>query len=513
MVVIRINRHGTLIPAGCRYLLLLTLLFLVLISPVFSQDLQQKITLKITDQSISDILKEITRLSQIDFSYNPSMLPVERHISVDATNKPVSAVLDEVLVPQGIDYVKVENHLVLKQHDQKGSEKMAVISATLSRFTLSGYLRDKNTGEALIGANIYVKGTTIGAMTNGYGFYSLTLGSGNYPMVFSFMGYKELMTDIYMNQNIRRSVDMEEDKLEIKEVEIVAADRESDITRAQMSEFRFSQKTLSQLPGFGGDLDILRALQAVPGIQTFGDGSALYYVRGGNSDQNLLLIDEVPVYNPSHLFGFFSAFSPDAINSVQIYKGDFPAKFGGRLSSVIDIKAREGNMKRFGFSGKIGPYASNITLEGPIVKNKGSFLISGRVSTLNWLNSLPTFNKSFDFQFFDLNAKLNFRLNDNNRFFFTFFTGRDVFSRYLSTEVNSMGINWNNLAGTLRWNHLFSNRIFNNTTLNYSRYNYSLNLPQEQNGYWNSTISNLTLKTDLAPKFDPFGAGGHIPPF
>jgi hypothetical protein len=483
--------------------LLVSLFFLIFLSPVLSQDLQRKITLKMTDKPISEVLNEITRQSEINFSFNPQILPVDKHISVHSRNKSVAIILDEILKPLGIVYQKVENHLVLKPQIPSEKEETQINPESSGRYTLSGYLSDKNAGEMLIGANVYVKGTTVGTMTNGYGFYSLTLSSAVYSVIFSYMGYREAEREVNMNENIRMSMEMEEEKREIKEVEIIAADRESDIRNAQMSEFRFSQKTLSQLPGFGGNLDIIRALQVIPGIQTFGDGSSLYYVRGGNSDQNLLLIDEVPVYNPSHLFGFFSAFAPDAINNVQIYKGDFPAKFGGRLSSVIDIKAKEGNMKRFGFSGNLGPYASNITLEGPIVKERGSFFISGRVSTLNWLNTLPAFDKSFDFQFFDINAKINFRLNDNNRFFFTFYTGMDIFSRYRSAEVNSQGISWDNLAGTFRWNHVFTNRIFSNTTINYSHYNYTLNLPQEKNGNWNSAISNLTLKTDFAWYLNP----------
>lgn len=481
----------------------LFLCFLVYSSTAFSQDLQQQITLKMTDRPLPEVLSEISRLSKIEFSYNPRMLPVDRPVTIHARNRSVAAILDEILTSRGIEYQKVENHLVLKLRVQAETREKPVTTVALSRFTLSGYLRDKRSGEVLIGANVYIDGTTIGAMTNGYGFYSLTLITGTYPIVFSYMGYKEVVLEVRLNENTRLSVELEEDKLEIREVEIVAAEHESEIRNTQMSEFHFSQKTLAQLPGFGGDLDIIRALQAVPGIQTFGDGSALYSVRGGNSDQNLLLIDEVPVYNPSHLFGFFSAFAPDAINNVQIYKGDFPAKFGGRLSSVIDIKAREGNLKRFGFSGNIGPYASNMTLEGPIVKDRASYFISARVSTLNWLNRLSTFNKSFDFQFFDINAKLNFRLNDNNRFFITIYAGRDVFSRYFSAEVNSLGISWENIAGTLRWNHVFNNRLFTNSTLNFSRYNYALNLPQEQNGYWNSSIANLTLKTDVTWYLNP----------
>ncbi|MFZ4521979.1 MAG: TonB-dependent receptor domain-containing protein [Bacteroidales bacterium] len=470
--------------------------------PVLAQDLQKRITLKLDNRPISEVLTEISARAKIDFAYNPQSLPVDKLITIHARHKTVEEILQGVLRNNGIDYFKVENHLVLKS----GPITLNSIHTTTGvagKFTLSGFLRDKNTGEALIGANVYIKATTTGVTTNGYGFYSLTLNKGSYPMVFSYMGYSEVQKDVELGENTRLSVEMEEQELQIREVEVVAANRESEIRTGQMSEFHFSQKTLSQLPGFGGNLDVIRALQAVPGIQTFGDGSSLYYVRGGNSDQNLLLIDEVPVYNPSHLFGFFSAFAPDAINDVQIYKGDFPARFGGRLSSVIDIKAKEGNMKHFGFSGNVGPYASNFTLEGPVLKERASFFISGRVSTLNWLNSLPEINRSFDFHFFDINAKLNFRLNDNNRLFFTFFTGRDVFGPFLTAEVNSLGINWDNLAGTFRWNHVFTNKLFCNTTMNYSRYNYSLSLPQEQNGYWNSSISNLTLKTDFTWYLNP----------
>ena len=488
-------------PPACSLIILF--IFLLISSRTVSQDLQQKITLRMTNKSISEVLKEITHLSGVDFSFNPQSIPVDQPVSVHARNKSVACILDEILIPRGITYLKVENHLVLKSAVSAGSVEEYSATGTTAKYTLSGFLTDKSSGEVLIGANIYIQGTTVGTMTNGYGFYSLTLGSADYPVVFSYVGYKEVVKRVNMTEDTRLSGEMEEEKREIREVEIIAEERSSELRNSQMSEFRFSQKTLSQLPGFGGDLDIIRALQAVPGIQTYGDGSSLYYVRGGNSDQNLLLIDEVPVYNPAHLFGFFSAFAPDAINSVQIYKGDFPARFGDRLSSVIDIKAREGNMKRFGFSGNVGPYASNVTLEGPIVKDRASFFISGRVSTLNWLNNLEMFNKNFDFRFFDINAKLNYRLNDNNRFFFTFYTGRDVFSRFPSAEVNSMGITWDNLAGTIRWNHLFSNRLFSNTTLNYGRYNYSLNLPQEQDGYWNSAISNLTLKTDFAWYLNP----------
>ena len=475
-------------------LLLFFFAFITNILP--GQNLDQTISLHVRNKPISSVLKQISKISPIEFSYSPQSVAVDKRISVNIRNKPLREVLDIVLSPYGIDYMIVENHVVLKPKSVRETKNENRSTTDARHFTLSGFLLDKNTGEALIGANVYIKGSTIGAMTNGYGFFSLTLKEGVYPVVFSYLGYRSVEREINIDQPARLNIELEDGQLEIGEVEILATDQPSVVASRQMSDITFSQKTLQRLPGFGGDLDIIRALQAVPGIQSFGDGSSLYYVRGGNSDQNLLLIDEVPVYNPSHLFGFFSAFSPDAINSVQVYKGDFPAKYGGRLSSVIDIKAREGNMKHFGISGNVGPYASNFTFEGPIVKNRSSFILSGRVSTLNWLNNLSIFNKSFGFQFFDINGKLNFILDNNNRLFFTFYYGLDDFSRYNSNEVNSLGIGWNNLAGTVRWNHIFTNRLFSNTTLNISRYNYSLNLPQEQNGFWRSSIANLTLKTD-----------------
>jgi len=477
---------------------ILLLVFVWLYGGVAAQDLSQRITLKIKDRPVSEVLEEITALSGIRFSYNPSELPLRVHVSVRARNKPVGEILAALLLEKGIRYTRVEDYLVLKPSPVMGDGVKRPAGGMKARVTVSGYLKSRDDGEALIGASVYIRGTSTGVQTNGYGFYSLSLTPGNYQVTFSYLGFREVTEELAITEDTRLSVALESEKLEMKEVEIVAPLHSGDQGPVQLGEFRFSSATLGQMPGFGGNVDVIRALQAVPGVQTFGDGSALYYVRGGNSDQNLLLIDEVPVYNPSHLFGFFTAFSPDAINSVQVYKGDFPARYGGRLSSVIDIRAKEGNMNRFGFSGNIGPYASSLTVEGPLAAGKSSFLVSGRVSTLNWLNQLSVFNRDFDFNFFDINGKFNVRLGENDRIYFTFYTGRDVFSRYVSPEVNSLGISWNNLAATFRWNHLFTSKLFANTTLNYSLYNYALNLPRDDDGYWNSVISNLTLKSDAS---------------
>lgn len=485
-------------------LLSLLVAFLVLTGlQSFSQDLDKRINLSVKNCPLSECLKMISDSGQIYFSYNPASIPVQKKISIHAKNRSISEILDEILLADRMTYSVVENQVVIRPSSVLPLDLIPGKATAGTVSTLHGYVRDKSTGEVLIGANVAVKSSGTGAITNGYGFYSLTLPSGDYTVLVSYLGYQTSEIRLSLFENQRLSLDLEESRIEIPEVEIKAGNEDTEIQRSRYSDIRISRKMLAQMPGFGGNLDIIRALQAIPGIQTYGDGSSNYYVRGGNSDQNLLLIDEAPVYNPSHLFGFYSALAPDAINDVQIFKGDFPAKFGGRLSSVIDVKAKEGNMKRFGFSGNAGPYSSYLSLEGPIVKEKASFFISGRLSTLNWLNRLVTGFRNFDFRFYDINAKLNWKLNENNRFFITFYTGNDAFNQIINSSFRTFGIQWNNIAGTLRWNHVFSSKLFSNTTFNISRYNYYLYISKEQDDYWESSISNLSLKSDFTWFLNP----------
>ena len=471
---------------------------------VFSQDLDKKITLIVNKQSLGVVIQKIGDDGKIFFSYNPQNLPLDLRISMKARNKTVREILDLVLKKNGIDYFVLENQVVLKMNQKGQTDKSRGQIPSTVKHTISGYLKDKASGEVLIGADIYIRNMNLGTTTNAYGFYSLTLPANSYSVVFSYIGYKDFLMKINLEKDEEATIEMETSILAIKEVVIQSKNKQEEIRNSSLGEFQFSSRTLSQIPGFAGDLDIIKSLQAVPGIKSYGDGSSLFYVRGGNSDQNLILIDEAPIYNPSHLFGFFSVLAPDAVNEMTIYKGDFPSKYGGRLSSVIDIKARNGNLKRFGFSGNIGPYASEITLEGPIVKDKSSFIVSGRMSTMNWLNDLHSSLKSFDILFYDVNAKANFKLNTNNRFYLTFFFGYDHFGQTNESSYPTSGMSWNNMAGTFRWNHTFSNKLFSNTTLCYSRYQYYLYIDNEQKDVWNSAISGLTFKTDftwyLSPK-------------
>ncbi|MCX6284242.1 MAG: TonB-dependent receptor [Bacteroidetes bacterium] len=476
---------------------LIVILFLLAEFSLNAQILDKPISIHIKNKPLPEALNAISIEGNINFSYNPQSIPADKTVSLNCHKKPLREILEAILKPVGITFFELEDQVVLKPPATGLVPHHEEPAKTPRHLTVSGYIREKNSGEALIGANVYASGTNYGTSTNSYGFYSLTLPEGSYVLDYSFLGFREIKEPLDLRSDQRISKEMEEARLVIKEVEVKPKETGSDIRRSQLSDFNFSNKTLASLPGFAGTPDILKALQVVPGIRSYGDGSSLFYVRGGNSDQNLLLLDEAPIYNPSHLFGFFSALSPDAVNDIQVYKGDFPPRFGGRLSSVVDVKAREGNMKRFGFSGNLGPYASNISIEGPIWKNHASFFISGRLSTLNWLNYLLNDQPGFNIQFYDINAKLNLIANDNNRFYLTFYTGRDDFNRINTSAYPTFGISWNNILGTARWNHVFNKKLFSNTTLNYSRYNYYLYTNSNQDNFWTSSISNFTLKSDF----------------
>ena len=479
-----------------KYLILLFFLLLQAATSAFAQNLDKKITIEAHDQPLGKVIEEISRKGDILFSFSPQTIPVNKKITITARNTALSKIFEKVFTANGITYIVSEKQVILKLSKPETQVKPVLEAKQIRKFTISGYIRDKSTGEAIIGANVYDLATLQGTTTNSYGFYSLSLAPGEYSITNSFVGYNPVVIPVTLNKNIESTVDLELTPVDMQVVEIIA-DPDQALRINQTGDMKLTTSVLKQIPGFAGNVDVLKSLQNVPGILTFGDGSSFYYVRGGNSDQNLLLIDEAPIYNPSHLFGFFSALAPDAIKDVMVYKGDFPANYGGRLSSVIDVRAREGNLKRIGFSGNIGPYTSDLTLEGPIVKQKSSFLISGRKSNMNWLSSAIDDQRSYTFDFYDINAKLNVMLNENNRLFLTAFKGNDVFERHNNLNTNTFGISWKNVAGTLRWNHIFNSRLFSNTTAYISRYNYYLDISKEQKNYWTSSITNATLKTDF----------------
>ncbi len=486
-----------------KYTILFLLHYFIIGHIASAQDLSKRISIHCHDEKLKDVLKTISEEGKIHFSYSPQAIPADILISADAKDQTIRNILDEIFKDNGIGYFVLENQVILKMRKKGSPDHPETSPAENKKHTVSGYLKDNRSGENLIGANIFIRGSTIGTTTNAYGFYSLTLPEGEYPLVFSFIGYLSASKEITLVRDTTLSLTLSESLMEIKEIVVVGSGREQEISNGLLSEIRLSPRLLSQLPGFVGDVDVIKALQVIPGIKSYGDGSSLFYVRGGESDQNLLQIDEAPIYNPSHLFGFVSAISPDAINDISAYKGDFPANYGDRLSSVIDVKSKDGNMKRFGFSGNLGPYASNISLEGPLIRDKSSFFISGRKSTLGWLRSISSALESFDISFFDVNAKLNLILNEKNRFYVSFYWGEDMLNRNTTEALQTYGISWNNIVGTLRWNHVFSPRLFSNTTVYYSQYNYYLFTSKELKDYWSSSIANSAFRTDFTWYLNP----------
>ncbi|MDT8394363.1 MAG: TonB-dependent receptor [Bacteroidales bacterium] len=491
-----------------RTLILLSVFFLCT-AAVFSQNLSNRISMQAENITLEKAIKEIEEKTEIFFSYNPEAIHASQTISIHVSNKAVKHVLNNYFLPLGIIYKKVGGHIVLRPLEE-GTDTDPNASVSALSYTLSGYLKDQATGEVLIGAHIYEKSSYTGTSSNAYGFYSLTLPAGEHHIVFSFMGYEKQEEKLALSHDMQLNMELRASALTMKEVEIRGGSDEAFFLNKQISEFRFSSQTLSKMPGITGDKDIIKSLQVVPGVETFGDGSSMFFVRGGNDDQNLILIDEVPMYNTSHLFGFLSVISPDAISDIEVFKGDFPVKYGGRLSSVVDIKTKNGNMKRFGFGGNLGAFTSSLSLEGPIIRDKSSFYVSGRVSTLQWLPQIYFQDQDINIGFFDLNVRLNFKMNDKNRLFGTFYIGNDLLERKTTSSIETYGLGWNNILGALRWNHVFSNTLFSNTTVYLTRYQYLMYLSEDRREYWNSEIANLSLKTDFTWYLNPsntIGAG------
>ena len=353
------------------------------------------------------------------------------------------------------------------------------------KYTISGYITDINNGESVVGANIYCKELNLGVTSNTYGFYSLTLPLGTYEISYSFIGYKSENKKIQLTSSIKNDVEFELSAINIQEV-IVRADK-SIVEKTQASMIEVPIEQIKKIPALMGEVDVIKAIQLLPGVQS-SEGSSGFYVRGGGPDQNLILLDGVPVYNASHIGGLFSVFNADAIKTVRLTKGGFPARFGGRLSSVLQIDMKEGNMKQFKGDATIGLISSKITLEGPIIKDKTSFIVAARRTYADLLVR-PFMPASTDLTlyFYDLNAKINHKFSENDRVYLSAYVGNDAFGvNYDASEENNgkggdssdegtlnFGLGYGNITSTLRWNHLFSDKLFSNTILTYSRYSFN----------------------------------------
>ncbi len=356
------------------------------------------------------------------------------------------------------------------------------VAANGQKFTVSGYVRDVASGESMAGTSVYVKSLQKGTITNAYGFYSITLPKGKYEITFSFIGYGDIVKTVSLDKNISMNIKLQETVIRTKEVVVSAQRTDKNIKSTQMSTVQIPVKQIKELPAIFGEVDVLKTIQLLPGVQSAGEGTSGFYVRGGGPDQNLIVLDDAVVYNASHLFGFFSVFNADAVRDVNLIKGGMPAKYGGRLSSVLDIIMKDGNMEKYQVDGGLGLISSRLTVQGPIKKDTCSFIVSGRRTyadlLINPFIKETAKAKGSGYYFYDLNAKVNYRFSDKNRLFLSGYFGRDVFSFNSKKAGFSSKIPWGNATTSLRWNHLFNQKLFMNATLVYTDYNFSFESTQ-----------------------------------
>ncbi len=461
-----------------RLALFLAFTLLCVVSANGQDVLDKKISVEFRKTALAEVLEHIADQAGISFSYSTRNIPINEKITLSLEDETLGTVLDEVFLGRKIEYLWTENKMILRK--ARGSSEQEERT-----FTISGYLRDSTDGETLIGATVLVDELEAGTITNAYGFYSISLPVGRYTLKYSYIGYQEsvknvsLNTDINLDQNLTTSTSL------LQEIVITPNDSVQVVENIHANVTLLDNNTIIQKPSALGEPDVIKSLDIFPGIQLFRDGSTFFNVRGGGRDQNQMLVDEAPIYNPAHLLGLFSSFIPEAIKDIKLYKGNATADFGGRISSVMDIHTRDGNLKETSLYGRLGLVSTRFAVEGPLKKDVSSFFLSGRRSHIK---SLLGSEDLEEFVFSDLTGKINMGINDKNRLFLSFFSSND---EYLQDE----GLTWQNIAGTFRWNHVFSDRLFSNTTFYSSKYEYKLITSPETT--WANHIVNASLKTDF----------------
>lgn len=371
-----------------------------------------------------------------------------------------------------------------------------ILANAQNRFVLNGNISDSSTGEDLAGAAITIEGNlSTGTFSNSYGFYSLSLESGKYNVRIQFVGYETKVVAIDLTENLKLDVELKKLTYEIGNVVVTGQRADRNVTSVEMGRVQLAPTQIESIPVIFGEPDILKTIQLTPGVKPAGEGNSGFYVRGGGIDQNLILLDEAPVYSASHLLGFFSVFNSEALKNASLLKGSVPAEYGGRASSVLDIQMKEGNLKDFGVTGNLGLISSNLTLEGPLAKEKSSFILSGRRTYADLFLNLSGDEdiRATHLYFYDLNLKTNYKLNNKNRIYLSGYLGRDDFG-----YKNEFGFDWGSITGTLRWNHIFSDRLFSNTSLIFSNYSYKITVMQNLDLAIRSEIKDINLKQDYS---------------
>jgi len=372
-------------------------------------------------------------------------------------------------------------------------------SFSQERFTLNGYITDSESGESLIGATVFINEINSGTVTNPYGFYSITLDEGNYNIDFRYIGYNTISREINLSSNTKIDIELASSDIQLESVVVSDVAEDYNISSIEMSTAKLDMSKVTEIPTFLGENDIIKAIQLLPGVSSVGEGASGFNVRGGSVGQNLVLLDEAPVYNSSHLLGFLSVFNPDAVKDLKLYKGGIPSRYGGRISSILDIRMKDGNKKKVQLSGGVGTIFSRLTLESPIVRDKSSFILALRRSYADvlakpFLKNSNFFDDGAALNFYDLTAKSNFELNENNTLYISSYVGRDIF-KFDARQ----GFNWGNRTGTVRWNHLFNDRLFSNFTAIYSNYDYQLAFgSDDRNKFeWDSNVETYNFKPEF----------------
>src|SRR5258706_11400636 len=364
------------------------------------------------------------------------------------------------------------------------------------KFTINGFIKDAANGEAMIGATVFVQELKTGTITNEYGFYSITIPSANYVLKFNYLSYVTGTKEISLDKNIRLDIELLSETTQLQEVE-VTDEKEGPAARSpEMSTNKLDISVIKKIPAFLGEVDIIKSILLLPGVSTVGEGASGFNVRGGSVGQNLILLDEAPVYNSSHMLGFFSVFNPDAVKDVKLYKGAIPSRYGGRISSILDVRMKEGNSKNWEVSGGVGTIFSRVAVEGPLIKDKASFIIAARRSYIDVLARpfVKSLQNGAGLNFYDLTVKTNYNISQRDHVYLSGVFGRDNF-----LFDRNQGFNWGNATGTLRWNHIFNRRLFANLTGVYINSDSHLQFGKNSSDQftWNSSISNYIFKPEL----------------
>ncbi len=460
-------------------------------------DLNQKVAVHYSGIPLEEVLIDLSRSFHIRFSYSPELVAINQTINYTTENTNLGRVLDEILQSCGIQYTLVDGYMVLKSVKKQDIDKTPGKPVL---FTICGVITDSASHEVMIGAAVYIRETGTGIFTNNYGFYSLTLPAGTYTLQTSYVGYTIQSKTIDLSGDIRLNMDLNPSPFTLKEIIINPVSQEQLVFSSLAAQTHVDPSVVQRLSAALGETDMLKSLDNLPGVSFQSDGSSYFSVRGGSRDQNLILLDEAPIYNPSHLLGLFTPIIPEAIKNVELYRADFPVQYGGRLSSVVDIRAKDGNMNKFSGSASISPVSTRFNIEGPFRKEASSYFVSFRISTFGLL--VKAANPSVEsFYFADFTSKFNFRLGKRDRLYLTLFAGKDAFINKPGDTRN--GLEWGNSAITLRWSHVYGTRLFSNTTFYASKFDYSLYTDYDRKIRWNSDITGTNLKSEFSWYISP----------